>query len=89
MSIKANIVIDIKEYSKTIHYNGKIYSKFIHCGGMIFNSIRECANYYGTNRSTMNNWIKGENTMPLNFQKLNLRYATRKDLNTFPIYKNN
>lgn len=71
---KANIVI------------GKGSSKYIHCDNLIFNSIRECTNYYGINNSTMKAWLRGQNKMPLNFQQLNLRYATENDLNTYPRY---
>lgn len=66
--------------------NKNIYSKNVHCDNLIFNSIKECAIYYGIERITMNAWLKGKNKMPLDFQKLNLRYATDEDLNTYPRY---
>ena len=61
-------------------------SKLIHCDNFIFNSIKECSNYYGIINSTMTSWINGNNPMNSNFQKLNLRYATDEDLNTYPRY---
>ena len=61
-------------------------SKLIHCDNLIFNSITECSNYYGMNRKTISNWLNGKNKMPLDFQQLNLRYATNEDLDTYPRY---
>ena len=60
--------------------------KFIYCDNLIFNSITDCANYYSISISTMYQWIKGTRKMPLDFQQLNLRYATNNDLDTYPRY---
>ena len=70
-----------------INFNiNKTYAKYIHCDNLIFNSITECASYYNVKMATMSNWLLGKFKMPLDFQQLNLRYATNEDLNTYPHY---
>ena len=70
-----------------INFNiNKTYAKYIHCDNLIFNSITECASYYNVKMVTMSNWLLGKFKMPLDFQQLNLRYATNEDLNTYPHY---
>ena len=66
---------------------GKATSKCTYCDNLIFNSITDCANYYRINKSTMNAWLQGKNSMSSDFQKLNLRYANENDLNTYPRYR--
>ena len=73
---KASVVINVLKTS----------SKLVHCDGIIFNSIKECANYYSIKMATMSRWLRGKNKMPLDFQKLNLRFATNEDLDTYPRY---
>ena len=75
--------IKIRECSKNVTKN---VPKNVHCDNLIFKSIVDCANYYEINKNTMYSWLKGQNKMPLNFQQLNLRYATNEDLNTYPRY---
>ena len=78
---------DINKHGDNININFNINNgNFVHCDNLIFKSVKNCANYYGLNKGTMHAWLKGRNKMPLNFQKLNLRYATNEDLNTYPRY---
>ena len=58
----------------------------VYCDGLIFNTMKECANYYSVGRNSISRWLQGEHEMPLDFQQLNLRYATDEDLNTYPRY---
>ena len=64
-------------------------SKKVFCENMIFLCIKECADYYNKNYSTMKNWLLGRRKMPQEFQNLGLRYATEEDVNTYPIYDKN
>ena len=73
---KSNVVINVN----------KNKSKFIYCDNLIFNSMKECENYYSLGRNIITTWLNGKRKMPLDFQKLNLRYATNEDLNTYPRY---
>lgn len=49
-------------------------NKPVVCDDEIFNSIKECADYYGVEVSTMRTWLNGKNCMPQKFVDINLKY---------------
>lgn len=51
-----------------------INAKKVYCGGMVFDSLRETANYFKTNYSTLRNWINGYNPMPPEWKDKGLKY---------------
>ena len=68
-------------YDKGLHKEGKNMrdykiqeKKVIVCDGILFNSIRECAEYYGVNKVTMQSWLSGRNKMPQEFIDKGLSY---------------
>ena len=61
-------------------------AKKVFCDELIFKCINECAKYYNINNANIERWLQGKNKMPLDFQKLNLRYATNDDLNKYEKY---
>lgn len=81
-------------YDKEIHgkkSNIEVYTSReirVFCDNMIFPSIKECGLFYGIDLSIMARWLKGRDKMPQKFKNLNLRYATERDILTYPMYKN-
>lgn len=71
-----------KFYDMELHYKDESmdnyeYSKkykLVICDNKIFNSIKECAEYYNTNSTTMQKWLSGKNGMPQKFVYLGLSY---------------
>ena len=61
-------------------------AKKVYCDKMIFGCIKECALYFNIASTTMTGWLQGRHRMPLDFQQLGLRIATKDDLNTYPRY---
>lgn len=61
-------------------------SKKVFCENIIFFSVTECAEYYGVNRGTMRDWLTKKTKTPKQFQTLDLRYATEKDIIMYPMY---
>ena len=55
-------------------------AKKVYCGGIIFDCVKDCAEYYGEKRQTMDNWLIGKHKMPQKYKDLGLRYATEEDL---------
>lgn len=60
--------------------NGKVrgsnnhMSKKVVCCGIIFDCIRDCAEFFKVNYSTMKCWINGSNKMPQKFKDFKLGY---------------
>jgi hypothetical protein len=50
------------------------YAKRVRCGGHIFDCIKDCAEYYGVNYSTMRCWLSGAYNMPKYFSDNSLQY---------------
>ena len=50
------------------------YAKKVMCDNAVFDCIKDCAEYYGINYSTMRCWISGADKMPEYFQTKGLRY---------------
>ena len=83
-----------ERYDKTIHgekckdvilvTNGNI----IYCNSLIFKSVAQCAKFYGANQATMTHWLN-KNSMPTDFQELELRYATEEDVKNYEMYDPN
>ena len=46
--------------------------KKVFCENKIFNTIKECAEYYGVNKSTMQAWLSGRNVMPNKYKNKGL-----------------
>lgn len=71
-----------KFYDMGLHYkdepmeNYEVSKKYklVICENKLFNSIKECANYYNINQSTMQRWLKGDNEMPQEFKDKGLKY---------------
>mgnify|MGYP002351077276 FL=1 len=61
-------------YGFTIGNNNNICSKKVVCDDKVYNSIKECAEYYGIEPSTMSSWLRGDRKMSDDFTKLNLQY---------------
>lgn len=61
--------------SNNIKYLGnKNGAKKVICDGIVYESIKSCAEKYGINKGTMQNWLKGIHKIPENFQELGLKY---------------
>ena len=50
------------------------FARKVICDKIIFDCIKDCAEYYGYKRRTMNAWLEGRNKMPDKFIKLGLKY---------------
>lgn len=64
-------------YADEQPYYKKVITKTfpIICDGVTFESISKCAEYYGVSRTMMSRWLLNPQTMPIQFQELNLRYG--------------
>lgn len=60
--------------------------KKVFYNGMIFNSIKIVAQYCNKPRTTINSYLTGRCEMPNEFKDLGLRYATKEDVQKYPVY---
>lgn len=49
-------------------------ARIVVCDNKEFSTIKECANYYNVNATTMSDWLKGKHKMPQQFKNLNLHF---------------
>ena len=49
-------------------------ARIVICDDKEFSTIKECANYYNVNTTTMGDWLKGKHKMPQQFKNLNLHF---------------
>lgn len=68
---------------------GNIVSKMVVCENIVFNMVKDCANFYNMNNTTLSPYLTGKDKMPQKWIDRGLRYYNPETDKDLPIYQPN